>query len=88
MVFDPGKCHYMCFGKKVDDNEALNVDDVNINRNKAEISGIKIDRNLTFSNHIKTVFRKSGQNLKILLRISSNRNMKQKVLLYKLMIPF
>ena len=50
------------FQKNVDDNEALNVDDVNIkNRKELEISGIKIDRNSTFSNHTQTVCRKSGR---------------------------
>ena len=50
------------FQKNFDDNEALNVDDVNIkNRKELEISGIKIERNSTFSNHTQTVCRKSGR---------------------------
>ena len=62
MVLNREKCHDMCFRKNVDDNEALNVDDFNIkNRKEVEISGIKTDRNSTFSNHIKTVSRKSGK---------------------------
>ena len=61
-VLNPEKYNDKCVKKNVDDNEALNVDDVNIkNRKELEISGIKIERNSTFSNHTQTVCRKSGR---------------------------
>ena len=74
MILNPEKSHYMCIGKSLDDNKLL------------KILGIKIDKNLDFNNHIKSICRKAGQKLSVLLIISSNLNMKQKKLLYKSMI--
>ena len=37
-----------------------------------EILGIKIDNNLNFNNHVKSIYKKAGQELNVLLRISSN----------------
>ena len=77
----------MCLGKNLDDNEVLNFNNLIIKSSKeVEISGIKIDNNLNFNNHIKSICRKAGQKLSALLRISSNLNMKQEKLLYKSMI--
>ena len=69
----------MCLGKNLADNEVLNFNNLIIKSSKeVEISGIKIDNNLNFNNHIKSICRKAGQKLSALLRISSNLNMKQK----------
>ena len=87
MVLNPGKSHYMCLGKNLDDKEVLNFNELTTKSSKeVEILGIKIDSNLNFNNHIKPIFRKAGQKLSAVLRISSNLNMKQKKLLYKSMI--
>ena len=62
----------------------LNFNNLTIKSSKeVEILGIKIDNNLNFNNHIKSICRKAGQKLSALLRISSNLNMKQEKLLYK-----
>ena len=67
----------MCLGKNLDDNEALNLNNLIIQRSEElEVLGIKIDKNLNFSNHIKSICRKAGQKLRALLRISTNLNMK------------
>ena len=55
-------------------------------RKEVEILGIKIDNNLNFNNHIKSICREAGQTLSALLRISSNIIMRQKKLIYKSMI--
>ena len=69
----------MCLGKNLDDNEMLNFNELTINSTKeVEISGIKIENNLNFNNHIKSICKKAGKKLTTLLRISSNLNMKQK----------
>ena len=79
MILNPEKSHYMCLGKNLDDNEVLNFNNITINSsNEVEILGIKIDNNLNFSNHIKSICRKAGQKLSALVRISSKLNMKQK----------
>ena len=72
MILNPEKSHYMCLGKNLDDNEVLNFNNLIIESSKeVEILGIKIDKNLNFNNHIKSIFRKAGQNLSALLRTSS-----------------
>ena len=77
----------MCLGKNIDDNEVLNFNNLILKSSKeVEIFCIKIDKNLNFNNHIKSICRKAGQKLSNLLRISSNLNMKQKKLLYKSMM--
>ena len=79
MILNPEKSHYMFLGKKLDDNEVLKFNNLTIKGSKeVEILGIKIDNNLNFNNHIKSICRKAGQKLSALLRISSNLSMKQK----------
>ena len=73
MILNPGKSHYMCLGKNLDDNEMLHFNNLNIKNSKElEILGIN------FNNHIKSICRKAGQKLSALLSISSNLNMRQK----------
>ena len=87
MILNPGKSHYMCLGKNLDDNEMLNFNNLAIKNSKeVQILGIKTDNNLNFNNHIKPICRKVGQKLSTLLIISSNLNMRQKKILYKSMI--
>ena len=85
-MLSPGKSHYMCLGKNLDDNEMLNFNNLTIKNSKErEILGIKIGNSLNFNNHIKSICRKAGQKLSALLRISSNLNMRPEDL-YKSMI--
>ena len=61
MILNPEKCHYMCLGKNLADNEVLNFNNLIIKRSKEEeILGIKIDKNQNFNNHIKSICRKTG----------------------------
>ena len=54
IILNPGKIHYMCNWKNLDDNEMLNFNNLAIkNSEEVEISGIKIDNNLIFNNRIK-----------------------------------
>ena len=69
----------MCLGKNLDDNEVLNFNNLIIKSSKeVEILGIKIDNDLNFNNHIKSICRKASQKLSALLIISSNVDMNQK----------
>ena len=64
MVLNPGKSHYMCLGKNLDDDEVLNFNNLTVKSSKeVEIFGVKIDNNLNFNNHIKSIYRKAGQKL-------------------------
>ena len=68
----------MCLGKNLDDNEVLNFNNLIIESSKeVEILGIKIDKNLNFNNHIKSICRKAGQKLSALLRTCSNPNIRR-----------
>ena len=69
----------MCLGKNLDDDEVLNFNNLTVKSSKeVEIFGVKIDNNLSFNNHIKSIYRKAGQKLSTMLRISSNLNVRQK----------
>ena len=85
MVLKPGKSHYMCLGKSVDDKKEKCWSATKSSR-EVEILGIKIDNNLNFNKRIKSICRKADQKLSALLRISSNTNIRQKKLLHKSMV--
>ena len=58
----------MCLGKNLDDNEMVNFNNLTMKNSKeVEILGIKIDNNINFNNHIKSIYRKAGQKLSALL---------------------
>ena len=72
MILNTGKCHYMCMGKDVEENETLKISSQEemINSKEVEILEIKINQKLSFHQHIKRISKKAGQNLSALLRIS------------------
>ena len=59
-------------GKDVEENKTLQISSPQkmINSKEVEILGIKIDRKLSFHQHIKSISKKAGQKLSALLRIS------------------
>ena len=62
---------YIGMGKKSGDNDTLSMDEFNLKNSEYEtVLGITIDRKLTFNKHIKNYYRKAGQKLCALLRIS------------------
>ena len=69
MILNTGKYHYMCMSKDVDENETTSQQKM-INSKDVDILGIKIDRKLSFHQHIKSIFKKADQRLSALLRIS------------------
>ena len=76
----------MCIGQKIDDTEILNFNNLTIKNSKeVEILEITLDRNMNFHTHIKNVFRKTGQKLSALLRISPylDQSIKEKKFYYK-----
>ena len=87
MILNPEKSYFTCIGKNVSDSELLNLNALNLkNRKEVDILGITLDRNLNFKGHIKNIYRKAGQKLNALLRISSHINTDKKALLYKSII--
>ena len=88
MILNTGKCHYMCIGRDVEDNDTLRISsqyEMN-NSNEVEILGITIDRKLSFNQHIKNICKKAGQKLSALLRISPYLDDKQTKVIYNTMI--
>ena len=72
----------MCLGKNLDDNGVINFNNLIIESSKdVEIWGIKIEKNLNFNNHKKLICRKASQKLSALLRIFSNLDVRQKILI-------
>ena len=62
----------MCMGKDVGENETFQISSQQkmINNKEVEILGIKIDKKLSFHQHIKSISKKAGQKLSALLIIS------------------
>ena len=81
MVLNAGKCHFMCFGKKTD-NETFIFKDTIMNDNKEEkILAVIIDNRLTFSSHIRELCKKASQKVSALPRISNQLNDSEKTFL-------
>ena len=73
--------------KKSDNNDTLSSNDFNLKNSDYEIIlGITINQKLTFNKHIKNVYKKAGQKLCALLRISLYLDENKKKLLYCSMI--
>ena len=63
MFLNPEKSHFMCNGKKTDDAESLNFNDLAIQNSKeVEILEIMLDRNTNFQTHIKIFLEKEVKN--------------------------
>ena len=70
-IFDPKKCHFMSIGKDSHDEGAFYYDNLTLkNSNEEEILGVTIDRKFTFHQHTKKLYRKAGQTLSALMRLS------------------
>ena len=65
MVLNPGKCHFMLFGVKENDQFDLICNDITLKHSSHEkILGVTIDNKLSFDEHInicKTANKKSSQ---------------------------
>ena len=68
-------------GKGVEENETSQISSQQkiINSKEVEILEIKIDRKLSFYQHIKNISKKAGQKLSALLRISHTLKIKRKL---------
>ena len=74
-------------GKDVGENETLQISQQQkMINSKVEILGIKIDRKLSFHQHVKSISKKAGQKLSALLRISPYLKNNKKKVIYNTMI--
>ena len=78
----------MCLSKDVEVNETFQISSQQkmINSKEVEILGIKIDRKLSFHQHIKSISKKAGQKLSALLRTSLYLKNDRKKVTYNTMI--
>ena len=74
--------------KDVEENETFQISSQQkmINSKEVEILGIKIDRKLSFHQHIKSISKKAGQKLSALLRIYLYLENDRKKVIYNTMI--
>ena len=65
MILNVGKCHYMCMGKDVCENETLQISSRQkiINSKEIEIFEITLDQKLSFHQHIKSICKEVYQKL-------------------------
>ena len=74
-------------GKDVGENETLQISrQQKMINSKVEIFGIKIDRKLSFHQHVKSISKKAGQKLSALLRISPYLKNNKKKVIYNTLI--
>ena len=80
MILNTEKCHYMCMGKDVEENESLQISRRQkiINSKEEVIVAINIDRKLSFHQHIKSIYKTTGEKQSSLLRISPYLKNKKK----------
>ena len=69
MILNTKKCHYMCMGKDVEENETLQIlSQQKMINSKVNILGIKTDQNYHFTTISKVFRRKHAKKLSALLR--------------------
>ena len=82
----PEKCHYMCIGRKTENNR-FEFDNLVLENSKEEtVLSATIDNKLTFHGHIKNICRKTGQKLGALLRITNYLKSSQKKVIFSRII--
>ena len=70
MVLNAKKCHYMCFRIGSENNDFI-FDGIKLPNSCEEKTGIIIDDELKFDQHIRNMCKKTAQKLRVLNRISS-----------------
>ena len=71
MVLNPGKCCYMTFGSKFNNNDLLLEDGTTIQSAEEHVVlGITIDSHLSFHSHLKQLCKKVANKLNALTRIA------------------
>ena len=76
MVLNPGKCHFMLFGVKENEQFDLICNDITLKHSSHEkILSVAIDNKLSFDEHIINIWKTANKKLNALSRI--NHYMKQ-----------
>ena len=82
MVKNPGKCHFMLFGVKENEQFDLICNDITLKHGSHEkILGVTIDNKLSFDEHIINVCKTANKKLNALSRINHYMKQNQKEIL-------
>ena len=79
MVLNPGKCHFMLFGVKENEQFDLICNDITLKHSSHEkILGVTIDNKLSFDEHIINIYKTANKKLNALSRINHCMEQNQK----------
>ena len=82
MVLNPGKCHFMLFGAKKNEQLDLICNDITLKHSSHEkILGVTIDNKLSFDEHIINICKTANKKLNALSRINHYMKQNQKKIL-------
>ena len=82
MVLNPGKCHFMLFGVKENEQFDLICNDITLKHSSHEkILGVTIDNKLSFDEHIINICKTANKKLNALSRINHYMKQNQKEIL-------
>ena len=82
MVLNPGKCHFMLFGVKENEQFDLICNDITLKHSSHEKSlGVTIDNKLSFDEHIINICGTANEKLNALSRINHYMKQNQKKIL-------
>ena len=82
MVLNPGKCHFMLFGVKENEQFDLICNDITLKHSSHEkILGVTIDNKLSFDEHIINICKTANKKLNALGRINHYMKQNQKEIL-------
>ena len=83
MLLNPGKCCYMTFGSKFNNNDLLPEDGTTLpSAEEHLVLGITIDSHLNFYSHLKQLCKNVGKKLNALTGIAPHLHQDQKKLIY------
>ena len=77
MLLNPGKCHFMLFGIKENEQFDLICNDITLkHRSQEKILGVAIDNKLSFDEHIVNICKTANKKLNALSRLNHYMKMK------------
>ena len=89
MMLNPGKCHFMLFGFKENEQFDMMCNDIILKqKNHDNILGVVIGNKLSFDEHINHIWKTVSKNLNALGRINHYKKQNQKEILLSSFIIF
>ena len=86
MVFNAGKCHFMCLRNKTENETFLFHNILMENSKEQKIIGVMIDNKLNFKSHISELYKSASQKITVLSTLSSYLQNTEKKLIFNSII--